>query len=276
MDIPIDVRHLFKSLDEQLITLLENLSKEEWAKQTVASRWKVKDVASHLLDGNIRALSIQRDRYFGEESAGFHDYQELVNWLNALNADWIKASRRISPEVLIYLHKVTGPLVSDYFALLDPWDQAVFPVDWAGEKSSLNWMHLAREYSEKWHHQQQIRDATGRKGIMTREFFHPAIATFILGLPHTFRQVDSPPGTIVKVRIPGEAGGDWYLIRDQHRWTLAENPGNQLSVSVSIPAELSWKLFTKSLKPNQVIDRITIKGDRRLGEKVLEMVSVMA
>lgn len=276
MEIPLDVRHLFKTLDEWLIALLEHLSEADWEKQTVAVKWKVKDVVSHLLDGNIRALSLQRDRYAGEKPEGIQHYQELVDWLNSLNADWIKASRRISPGVLTYLHKVTGPLVSEYYASLDPWGQAIFPVDWAGEKTSLNWMHLAREYSEKWHHQQQIRDATKRDGIMTREFFYPAVSTFFMGLPHTFRQVEAPPGTIVQVRIPGDAGGDWYLIKEKEQWTLAEKPDGLLSVSVEIPADLSWKLFTKSIRPKQVMDRVTINGDHRLGEQVLQMVSVMA
>jgi hypothetical protein len=111
---------------------------------------------------------------------------------------------------------------------------------------------------------------------MTREFYYPAVATFLMGLPHGFRQVAAPTGTTVHVQIPGDAGGDWYLIKEQHQWALVDNPGSQLSVSVSIPAELSWKLFTKSFRPNQVIDRVTIVGNRQLGEKVLDMVSVMA
>jgi len=32
-------------------------------------------------------------------------------------------------------------------------------VDWAEEMESKNWMAIAREYTEKWLHQQQIRDA---------------------------------------------------------------------------------------------------------------------
>jgi hypothetical protein len=165
--IPLDVRHLFKSLDEKLIALLESLSKEDWDRQTVAVKWKVKDVVSHLLDGNLRTLSIQRDGYYGEKPVGLHDFQELVNWLNRLNADWVKATRRLSPEVLIFLHKATGQIVSDYFASLDPWEEAVFSVDWAGESTSLNWMHLAREYSEKWHHQQQIRERNTNRAATT-------------------------------------------------------------------------------------------------------------
>jgi hypothetical protein len=35
-------------------------------------------------------------------------------------------------------------------------------VAWAGEAESKNWFHVARDYSEKWHHQQQIREAVSQ------------------------------------------------------------------------------------------------------------------
>ena len=57
---------LLPILDRKLIELLSSLTPDEWNAQTVAKRWKVKDVASHLLDGNLRGLSITRDHYFGE------------------------------------------------------------------------------------------------------------------------------------------------------------------------------------------------------------------
>ncbi|HEY9196370.1 MAG TPA: maleylpyruvate isomerase N-terminal domain-containing protein, partial [Mucilaginibacter sp.] len=161
----IEVKHLFKPLDDKLIELLESLTPEDWDKQTVAKAWKVKDVVSHLLEGNIRTLSMQKEGYYSEQPPAINSYQDLVNWLNLLNAEWVKASRRISPNLLIVLHKATNGLVNEYYSSLDLNGPAVFAVNWAGESESLNWMHLAREYTEKWHHQQQIREATGREGI---------------------------------------------------------------------------------------------------------------
>jgi len=40
-----------------------------------------------------------------------------------------------------------------------------------------------RELTERWHHQQQIRQATGRAGIMTPELYHPALDCFMRRLP---------------------------------------------------------------------------------------------
>ncbi len=117
--VPIDVRHLFRSLDQKLIALLESLKGDEWNQPTVAQHWNVKEVVAHLLDGNIRALSTQRDQYFGETMPPINNDRDMVNWLNQLNADWVNATRRASSAVLVLLHKATGTSVSDYYESLD-------------------------------------------------------------------------------------------------------------------------------------------------------------
>jgi len=40
--------------------------------------------------------------------------------------------------------------------------------------------------------------------------------------------------------------------------------------------DTAWKLFSKSWTPQQVNDKVEIWGDRNLGEKVLQIVGVMA
>lgn len=274
---PIDTRNLFKPLDHLLIDFLKSLDSGDWKRPTVAKAWCVKDVASHLLDGNLRTLSIQRDRYFGEQPPTLGGYKELVAWLNRLNADWVSATKRLSPEILTLLLETTGDLVSDYYASLDLMDRAIFPVDWAGESSSLNWMHVAREYTEKWHHQQQIRDAMEDNRILSREYFYPVIDTFFRALPRTFQNVDAPDGSVVKASISSESGGVWFLRRKDARWWLSkEELESDVVASVEIPLDVSWKLFSKSWRPNDVMEKVTLYGDKRLSRQVLEMVAVMA
>jgi hypothetical protein len=56
-------------VDEKLIELLRSLSPSEWDGQTVAPRWKVRDVAAHLLDTVLRKLSLVRDSWQVENVA---------------------------------------------------------------------------------------------------------------------------------------------------------------------------------------------------------------
>ena len=274
-NVPIDVISLLPALDRQLIELLKSLSPEEWQAQTIARLWKVKDVAAHLLDGNIRTLSMARDGYF-HSSPEIHSYEDLIGYLNGLNAEWVAAMKRVSPQMLILLHELTGPLFCEYYASLDPFGKAIFPVDWAGESESRNWMHIARDYTEKFLHQQQIRDAVHKPGIMTREFFYPFIDVFMLALPHTFREVHAPEGTSVMVTVTGESGGSWALQRSENRWQLTKEKILHPTVEVRLSPDTSWRLFSKSLRPEQVENDVVISGDQKLGEIALTMVPVMA
>jgi len=272
---PIEVVHLLPVLDKKLIELLKSLSPEEWQQQTIAKLWKVKDVAAHLLDGNIRILSMLRDNYFGEK-ADIKSYQDLVDFLNGLNADWVKAMKRVSPSMLILLHESTGKLYCDYYASLDPFGKSGFAVDWAGESESKNWMHIAREYTEKWLHQQQIRDAVNKPGLMTREFYYPFIDIFMLALPHTYRDVQAENGTSIKLTIITDIGGSWFLNRVDGKWKVDKSSVKIPFTEISIGPDIAWKLFSKSLRPHEVRNKVTITGNQELGEVALSMVSVMA
>ena len=273
----IDPRELFAPLDQLLIGLLKSLSPDEWEAQTVASKWKVKDVAAHLLDGNIRALSLQRDQYFGSPGPTAFDFQSMVSWLNQFNHDFVHAAKRMSPNVMIMLHEVTGPPTSEYFASLAPNEKSIFPVDWAGEKESINQFHVAREYTEKFLHQQQIRDAVNKQAILTKEFFHPFISTLITALPHTYRQTDAPEGTTLVLSITGDAGGSWEMKKQEEGWKLSDSPSKTTAdASVTMDPDTAWKLFSKSWRAKDVEGKVRIEGDQKLGAVVLEMVAVMA
>ena len=273
--IPIPTIHLFTVLEEKLIELLRSLTAEQWHAPTIARLWNVKDVAAHLLDGNIRTLSMLRDNYFSAQSSNIYTNEDLVNYLNGLNAGWVNAMKRISPETLLTLLEITGQQYTRQVALQDPFAPAIFAVSWAGETSSVNWFHIAREYTERWHHQQQIRDAVQKPGIMTKELYYPVLDTFMMALPHTYRNMAAPENTVVQVSVSGDGGGDWFLTKKEH-WILSKTNDLPVTARTSINGDIAWKLFTKSWRKNDVQKYITIKGNIPLGEIALDMISVMA
>src|SRR5258707_12794436 len=87
------------------------------------------------------------------------------------------------------------------------------PVSWVGPAPAPVWLDIAREYTEQWMHQAQIRDAIGVGGIRERRLFAPVLATFMLALPHALRGVIAPEGTRLRVVITGEAGGGGVSVR---------------------------------------------------------------
>lgn len=274
MIVPIPTLHLFEPLDDQLISLLKSLQPEEWNKPTLAKLWTVKDIAAHLLDGNLRTLSMVRDGYFGSKSEGINSYQDLVNYLNQLNADWVNSFKRVSPNVLIDLLEKSGKEYVKVLQSLEPSAKALFSVAWAGETESQNWFHIAREYTEKWHHQKQIREAVGVGGLMEREFYFPVIDTFMRALPFAYQSVRSNEGAIVRIHILGESGGSWSIRYSSTGW-LSDHSNERPAAEVEIKADDAWKLFTKGLPPQEALERIRISGLQELGQPILKMIAIM-
>ncbi|AGA27897.1 maleylpyruvate isomerase N-terminal domain-containing protein [Singulisphaera acidiphila] len=278
---PIIVAPLFRELDGHLLNLLRSLTPEDWNRPTVCSAWSVKDIASHLLDSILRRLSIQRDGYIPPQSPrGFDSYEELVAFLNRLNAEWTSATARLSPAVLIGLMEKATAELADLFESADPLAPALFSVAWAGESESLMWFDIAREFTERWHHQRQIADAVDRPTpIDKRHLYHPVLDTFMRALPHSYRDVRAPKGTLVAVRVVGESGGDWFVRREQQAWRLVDESVENAASVVTLDQAIAWKFLTKRTDRATALARfptIRIDGETSYGEPVLEMVSVMA
>ncbi|MBO9674282.1 MAG: maleylpyruvate isomerase N-terminal domain-containing protein [Sphingobacteriaceae bacterium] len=267
---------LLTILDEKLIALLKSLTNEEWNNQTIAKLWKVKDVAAHLLDGNLRGLSFSRDKYFGEQAHQINSYEDLVSFLNSLNMTWVNAAKRLSPQILTELLAITGKEYIEHLKELNPFDEAIFPVAWAGQEISPNWFHIAREYTEKFLHQQQIRDAVNKPGIMTKELYYPFIDICMYALPHTFGKVKAEDGTTASLIVSTDIGGQWNITMKEGNWVLSKGKIQASHSTVIIDPHTAWKLFSKSWKPEVVVNKVEITGDKALGVKALQMVSVMA
>lgn len=281
MPSPIFVAHLFRDVSQRLVTLLRSLDEEEWHLPTLSSERQVKDIASHLLDGSLRRLSMQRDAYLPPDgSSQPREDETLLDFLTRLNAEWETATCRLSPKVLVGLIEWADEQLADLFESLDPFGPAIFPVAWAGEQESQNWMDVARDYTEKWHHTQQIFDATSRPStIAERRLIHPCLDIFMRALPFTFRNVDAPEGSIISVTITGEAGGEWLVVRSGQSWIQVTEAVTTPVTRFTISQDSAWKLFTKRLDHSEALRRFSgmqIEGDIALGSNVIEMVSVMA
>jgi uncharacterized protein (TIGR03083 family) len=271
---PILCAHLLCTVDEKLVDLLASLEPGEWDLQTVAPLWKVRDVAAHLLDTVLRKLSMVRDSCY-VESITIRSPQDVVALVNRLNAEGVTVYRRLSPPVLIEMMKSACEQSARFHESLDPFAPATFNVSWAGEEKSLNWFDTARELTERWHHQQQIRLATNRPGIMTPDLYHPVLDCFARGLPHVYRDVDAPAGTILLLEISGECGGQWLLSRGPAGWNFVSRLDKKATSRVTIPQELAWRVFTKAIDRDSARSQIAIDGNRDLGERVLDLTAII-
>ncbi|MGD9146248.1 MAG: maleylpyruvate isomerase family mycothiol-dependent enzyme [Anaerolineae bacterium] len=270
---PIVVTELFPELLEHLLVLLSELSARDWAQPTECAGWSVKEVALHLLGGDAGILSRKRDQ-FSPARQRIHNTEELVALIDGLNADWIQATQRLSPRLLCDLLRFMGEQVCDYFQSLDP-HALGGPVSWAGPEPAPVWLDLAREYTERWHHQQHIRDAVGRPGLKGPRYLAPALDAFVRALPYTYRHVSAPDGALVTLTISGPSGGRWSLLRVQGHWHLYCDITHEPDAEAVIDEDSAWRLFTKGLDRQEAQARVILLGDRSLGSRVLDMVSII-
>jgi hypothetical protein len=193
-----------------------------------------------------------------------------------LNEEGVTVYRRLSPAVLISLMEIATKSMAEYHASRDPYAMAPYGVSWAGEEKSANWFDTAREFTERWHHQQQIRLAVNRPGIMTREFYHPVLDCFMRALPFTYRNVPATSGTTVRITVSGECGGTWNLHRGDAGWALTEHEQDRPAAETTIPQEIAWRIFTKGIALESVQFQVKITGDTALALPVLGMVSIVS
>jgi uncharacterized protein (TIGR03083 family) len=265
----IDTLHLFPEVQSALVELLRGLDAADWARPTACAGWTVHDVALHLLGGELGNVSRRRDAWEFGPGPG----QDLAAWLNEWNKAWVATMRRLSPEVTADLLAWSGQELRDYLATLDL-DALGAPVGWAGPQAAPIWLDVAREYTERWLHQQHIRDAVGRPGLKEVRHAGPVLATFVHALPHALRDVDRAPGTAVAVRLEGAGADVWSVVAGPDGWRLWAGEAQAPAATVTLDVDDAWRLWTKGADAGMFEARVA--GDRQLGERVLRAVAIIA
>lgn len=270
---PLNVTALFPDLQHHLVSVLSGLTHDEWHLPSACPGWSVRDVALHLLGVDLGYLSGRRDRYqdpWWRTASG-----DTVADLAVFNQNWVVAARRISPQLLCELLTVTGDAVFHYHATVDlsAMGQSVW---WVGPEPAPVWLDIAREYTERWVHQQQIRDAVVQPGLTEPRYLAPVIATFVYALLRALHAVAAPVGTVVRLVVKGDAGGRWIAVRSQEGWTLGQDGGEVARAEVAVDQDAAWRLWTSGMSLEDAQPAVQTDGDPDLVAHALDMVSIIA
>jgi len=275
----IETLHLFPKLTEKLLELLSSLDTSDWLKSSPIKGRTVKDLVSHIIDGSLRKISSQRDNFFDNTNVSeINSYEDLVNHIQKLNKDWIDISRRLSPKILIDLLEYSDKQFYNMLKTLNPNETAIFPVAWAGESESKNWFDIAREYTEKWHHQMQIRLALNKQILMDTEYTEPLYDTFMLAVPNLYNVfTDFKDGDKIKFSITGILNKSWIIEWRKSKWEFSNSGFTDIHTSVELPDDIAWKIFTNTVTDKEKYKScIKITGDNSVGLRILDLVTVMS
>jgi uncharacterized protein (TIGR03083 family) len=267
---PTDTRALFRPVSTDLATLLRGLPVDAWDRPTIAGSWLVRDVVAHLIDVMLRRLSFHRDRMPPPPPRQpIASEQDFVAFINAINAEWVEASRRLSPRVLTDLFEKASRDLADWFESLPLDAPALFGVSWAGEQESAGWFDVGREFLELWHHQEQIRLAVGAPSLGDPRYLRATLEIALRGLPHAYRATEGRAGDAVVVDIQGPAGGLWTLARDANRWVLHAGAPPAAAARVRMSDVHAWKLLCNAFARRSEPGAVAIDGRRELAEPLL-------
>jgi uncharacterized protein (TIGR03083 family) len=274
---PFDPRPLLRDERTALLDLLRALDFDDWARPTPCPGWTVHDLALHLIADDIGILSWRRD---GWTDPAFGAGLDLETWpglvvaIDRHNAVWLDGARRISPALAVELLAWTSKRADAWLAGLDLTALGP-PVSWAGPEPAPLWLDFAREYTERWVHQQHIREAVSRPGLDDARWLRPLFATFIHALPHALHGIDAPPGAQVVVEVAGPGGGVWTATKGVGGWRLDERDAASPTARVVIPGAVAWRLWTHGLSPDAARAASAVDGDAALADRVFAMTTII-
>jgi uncharacterized protein (TIGR03083 family) len=272
---PTDTRSLFRPVCDSLVKLLEQLPDDSWERPAVGT-WQVRDVVAHLIDVTMRRLSFHRDRHAPPPPPfPIQNDRDFARFINQINADWVSASRRLSPRQLTEMYSSASGELSDFVETLPADGPGLFGVSWAGEMASTLWFDIGREFTEQWHHQAQIREAAGAETIADPAWLHATLAIALRGLPHAYREVAAADGTAVSLDVTGPAGGAWTLLRSGGTWQLMAGTPESPQATATMSDDAAWRLLFNGLPSERARGAVQTAGDAALIEPQLHARSIV-
>lgn len=264
---PIDVSEVLPAERAALLDLLAGLDPSSWGAPTPCPAWSVHELAVHLVHDDLRRLSGDRDGHEGPwiDAASL---DELVAGLDAVNERWVATmAPTLSPRLTVELLEWLDAPTRAHLLGLPP-DAATGAVLWAGPGPHPNWLDVAREYTERWIHQQQLREAVDRPGLDDATFVAPIVETFARALPVTLPP--APDGNQVVVGVSGTVERSWSLARSADGWRFVD-PSDDADASLTLPAEVFWRRAVRAIDRERTQAHAHVTGDARLVAPVLDL-----
>jgi uncharacterized protein (TIGR03083 family) len=270
---PLDVRPLLRAEQRELRALLVSLDESAWRRPTVAPGWDVHAIAVHLLGDHLGRLSRSRDAWDG---IGPQPGEPFPAFVHRVNDEWVRAGARLSPRVLLPLLEHAADEVAAHWDALDL-DATGGAVTWAGPEPAPVRLDCARDYTESWVHQQQIRDAVGAPLLADPAYLGPVVRTFVLALPWTLEQhAPRVEGLAARLDVEGPSGGTWTCTRADGRWHLSPGAASDPpTATVAVDEDTFWRLCTRGVTPAHARERARCAGDRALQDATLEILAVI-
>ena len=271
----VDARPLFRPLSNDFIELVRSFDPEMWNRPTCYPTWRVREIVSHLVQTALTRISIERDRFLPTATIESVSFSGLSDHIDTRNDAWATATSGLSPELLVEFVEFVEPRLVALIENTDIRGEATFAVAWAGETNSRMRFDIAREFTERWHHQQQIREAVRTRSITETRYLVPVIKTFVQCLPYWFREISVEAERCIKIEITGASGGVWELFSENGVWKIAERNEMEPDAIVRLTDDTAWRFWSRSVTEDEAAERIEFEGELPVRDVFLKSRAVM-
>jgi uncharacterized protein (TIGR03083 family) len=259
---PADYASLFTVERDRLTELLAGLHSSDWELPSPCPGWTVLGLCCHLLGDDLGLLARHRDGYYGTPGPDGATEAEFVAWLDELQADWVRAARRLSPRLVTELLAWGGPQLAETFRRQDPRARTA-SVSWAGPEPVPAWLDQARELSEYWIHRQQLLQALGRPSDLRADLAGPVLDGLAWAWPYRLARAPARAGDTVSIHLTEPVARTWHLVAAAAGWEFADQPGPRPAASLTMSTEQAWRLLTNNLPADRQA-HLTASGDNAI------------
>ena len=263
MTIPLDPPRQYPPLleleRERLLELLRGLAASDWQRPTPCPGWNVLGLASHLLGDDLSLVAGLRDQHRGTPPPPGLDEEGFIRWLDELQVEWVQATRRLSPRVVVDLLEWAGPQIVSTVKAQDA-SAVLANVSWASTTPVPAWLDQVRELSERWIHRQQILQSLGRPSDLRPDLAEPVMDGLRWAYPFRLDAHRRGSGATVDITIFGEVNLRWTIVSDGVSWAFQVAPGDSLAAELRLTSEQAWRLLSNNFDSGDH-GEIRVSGD---------------
>jgi uncharacterized protein (TIGR03083 family) len=255
---PVDLRPQFGPQRRSLLTFLHRLAPEDWALPTACEGWDVADLFAHVVGdtlGRVSGLRDDSDRVMTDPN------ETLGRFIDRTNDRWVIGAKRLSSQLMIELAAWAGEIHDELWLSKDMHEPGL-GVSWAGVDPAPVWFDAAREISEYWVHERQLREAVGNSD-MGEPSLDTVLDVFARGLPYTLGRADLGDTKSVSITVV-DSEVSWSLERKGERWWFVAG-SSAADARLSFGGELLWRRWTRQqgsgleLETDQLAERAILE-----------------
>jgi uncharacterized protein (TIGR03083 family) len=254
---------LFRLERSRLLEMLTELEDSDWTRPTPCPGWSVLGLVAHLLGDDLSFVAWQRDDHLGTPAPVGLDEHGLIAWLDELQVEWVHASRRLSPRLVVELLGWIGDQVVETVGRQDP-SARTATVTWASAGPAPVWLDQARELSERWIHRQQLLQALGLASDLRPDLADPVLDGLRWSYPYRLEAVHRASGATAAITVTGpEVRARWILVSDGGAWQFRRVHDGRPTAELQMTTEQAWRLLTNNFDPD-LHGQLVAAGDHEI------------